>query len=74
MSDIDKGAFAKSELTIIPTANGSYLIRKFMDRDNGIMRTPDREMMAFSDYTDLLAFLAEDYRVANLHPASPPTA
>lgn len=71
MKMTDKGEFAKSELTITPAANGSYLVRRnwsMASNERFLPRVDD--IAGFSNYTDLLNFLVEDYRQANTSGAS----
>lgn len=71
---MDKGEFASSELTISPATNGSYLVRRnWYGPDSArYQANPVADMACFTNYTDLLNFLVEEYRAANAHPASPP--
>lgn len=67
----DVGEFAKSELTVTPAANGSYLVRRnsqFRDGGNYLIN----EMACFTNYSDLLNFLCTEYNAANRSGANNP--
>lgn len=67
---IDKGAFAKTEITIKPCENGSYMVRAGGSGDYDRLYLT---MAGFTDYRDLLRFLNEEYEIANRSPASAPS-
>lgn len=74
MSDMDRGEFAKAELTITPAANGSYLVRRnWYGAESRYDARPVGEMACFTNYADLLSFLNDEYRIANLSGAIAPT-
>ena len=61
----DKGQFASREITIMPCANGSFLV--VVGRGGGeefAYRLMQESAIAFSNYRDLLAFLSADYEAA----------
>lgn len=68
---MDKGEFAKSELTITPAANGSYLVRRNWYGREQYLPNPISEMSCFSNYSDLLNFLCDEYKAANSEAGSP---
>jgi hypothetical protein len=68
----DVGEFAKSELTITPAANGSYLVRRNASYFNDSDRYLINEMACFTNYSDLLNFLCTEYNAANRSGASNP--
>ncbi len=69
MTSMDKGTFAKGTITIEPCANGSYLVTVRPELYSGSPLVS--HSAAFSNWRDLLAFLNEDYEVANAPMASP---
>lgn len=63
---MSKGEFAKSELTITPAANGSYLVRRDVPtKINEYRGYAIADMICFSNYSDLLSFLCSDYNAAH---------
>lgn len=71
---MDKGEFAKAELTITPAANGSYLVRRdWYGSNDPYSVKPVAEMACFTNYGDLLRFLTDEYTVANMSFAASPT-
>ncbi len=63
---MDVGEFAKSELTITPAANGSYLVRRnWYGEQSKYQLNPVGEMACFTNYSDLLNFLCTEYNAAN---------